>query len=78
MSKGITKETSKDLKQNMLNNQNFMQNYRHFSLNLCSELFDLIDELKKITEKPVAEANINEMKDYLKEVYLDIYNLTKI
>lgn len=73
-------ETGENLKnkiRNFLQNKNYLYKYKYFAINLCSDLLDLTDVLNKaILGGEVGSKNIEEMRQFLKGIYLEIENLS--
>ena len=60
-----------------MQNQNYINRYKFAAANLCKELLELIDQIL-IFLKNEEIPQINEMKDFLKSIYLNIEGMTEI
>lgn len=72
---------SENSKQNidlLVENQDFLDKYKYVALNLCSELYDLVDNLPLANNKKVDNVKENTMKNFIKTIYAEIEDLSKI
>jgi hypothetical protein len=62
-----------------LSNDKYIGKYKHYASSICSDLFEIIDNLSQnIIGNDKDSQYIFEMKNYLKIIYHDIENLVKI
>ena len=71
-----------DNSQNYLKNLNALMSksdslckYKYFAISLCLDLFSLIEKLSNLSED-VNLDKIDEMKDFLKMIYMDIEGMS--
>jgi hypothetical protein len=79
--KDICSETTENLKlqiQNLSQNKNYLDKYRYFAMNICSDLIELIDTMKISVVEVEGIKQVEEMKSYLRGVCIDVENLTRI
>ena len=64
-----------------MQNKSLIDGYKFSAASLCKELYEIIDkitEIKKLSKKDNELKQIDEMKDFLKSVYLDIESMTEL
>ena len=77
----IGNETSENIKlqiQNLSQNKNYLDKYKYFAVNICSDLIEMIDTMKESIVETEGIKNIEDMKNYLRGVCIDVENLTRI
>jgi len=76
----ICNETADNIKlqiQNLSQNKNNLDKYKYFAVNICSDLIELIDTMKtSIAIEGIKD--VEEMKNYLRGICIDVENLTRI
>lgn len=62
-----------------LSKNNHIEKYKYFAINICSELFFLIDEMtSKGPQIDTIEEKKEDMKNFLKMIFLDIEEMIRI
>jgi hypothetical protein len=62
-----------------IQNKTYLYKYKYFALNLCADLLEIIDKLViNSCNGEINSKSVEEMKNYLKAICLDVENLTKI
>jgi hypothetical protein len=63
----------------MVTNEANINKYKYFALNICTQLFQLIDNMtENLKHSDVDIRMIEDMKNYLRNIYLDIEHLIKV
>ncbi len=79
--KDISNETSENIIlqiQNLSQNKNYLDKYKYFAVNICSDLIEMIDTMKESIVETEGIKNVEDMKNYLRGVCIDVENLTRI
>ena len=65
---------------NFVEEKTYLYKYKYFAVNLCADLLEIIDKLTKdfSIDEVVRLNKIQDMRMYLKEVCMDVENLTMI
>jgi len=73
-------EFSKSFLYNCVEDKTYLYKYKYFAVNLCAELFEIMDRLVDRNEvvEIVRLKKIEEMKEYLKEICIKVERLTMI
>jgi hypothetical protein len=63
-----------------IEDKTYLYKYKYFAVNLCAELFEIIDKMTKEfgIDEVVRLKKIEEMRVYLKEICMEVENLTMI
>ena len=59
----------------LMSESNSLYKYKYFAISLCQDLFSLVENLTNSNEDFDYE-KINEMKDFLKMIYMDIEGMS--
>lgn len=63
----------------LLSESHHLDKYKYFAISLCSDLFLLIEKMySNIPEQEEVIIKKNEMKDFLKMIFLDIEEMIRI
>jgi len=61
--------------QTLTKNKDYVKKYKYYAVNICSELLDIIDNMKNKIKGVDGKQSIEEMKINLKMICIDVENL---